>query len=233
MSNQNRRLDDWKTRLARPASLMVLDVFAHHETIGASWFGRVTLQKPGESWPQSDGRPMWPLCQIIVDELPFVPDSLRDLALVRIYVDPDFHHCNTDSGEGWCVRVSHSLDGMIETQPPDHGSNIKPRRARWQLIDEDYPCSEDLPDDFPDELVEIWMDCCPTSDGTKLGGWPQLIQSEISWFPGNKHPANPEYAIQIDSSEKCGWQWGDAGVGYFGRGTGEHRDIWAMEWQCM
>jgi uncharacterized protein YwqG len=39
--------------------------------------------------------------------------------------------------------------------------------------------------------------------------------------------------FQIDTTEKGNWQWGDAGVGYFGRRTAAgHEDEWAISWQC-
>lgn len=50
-----------------------------------------------------------------------------------------------------------------------------------------------------------------------------------SW---NRHPANREYIFQVDSEEKAGWIWGDAGTGYFGRGSGVAKDQWALAWQC-
>lgn len=50
--------------------------------------------------------------------------------------------------------------------------------------------------------------------------------------PWNRHPAHPKYVFQIDSEEKAYWAWGEGGIGYFGRGTGEARDQWTMDWQC-
>ena len=83
-----------------------------------------------------------------------------------------------------------------------------------------------MEDDLGDALENV--------PGLKLGGWPTLIQSEIFWAPWNRHPASPEYVFQIDSDEKAQWAWGDAGVGYFGRGTAPgRRDEWALSWQTL
>ena len=81
-------------------------------------------------------------------------------------------------------------------------------------------------DEAFDELVSG-----PTG-GCKVGGWPTLIQSEIYWAPWNRHPAKPEYVLQIDSDEKTGITWGDASALYVGRGTADP-SAWALEWQCM
>ncbi len=43
---------------------------------------------------------------------------------------------------------------------------------------------------------------------SKIGGWPSLIQSEIFWAPLNRHPADPEYVLQIDTEPKAHWAWG-------------------------
>lgn len=81
-------------------------------------------------------------------------------------------------------------------------------------------------------IEDNYFDIVKIKDGSKIGGWPHLIQSEIYWAPFNQPPTNPEYAFQIDNEEKAGWMWGDAGVGYFGRGTGQAKDTWALAWQC-
>lgn len=176
---------------------------------------------------------MWPLCQIVTSELPFVPEDLQDIALIRIFIDPKSYRLDTDSGEGWCLRTSHSLDHLVPADAPNHKSTIKPFPVRWELLENDLPSYEDLPDDFPDELRAKWTESFNGADGSKVGGWPTLVQSEITWAPLNLHPANPRYVLQIDCEEEANWIWGDCGVGYFGRGTGNHRNTWTMSWQCF
>jgi uncharacterized protein YwqG len=103
---------------------------------------------------------------------------------------------------------------------------------RAQVVEVDYPEYEDVPEEIPLEIEETYIDDFENASGFKLGGWPTLIQSEIFWAPFNRHPANPEFVFQIDSTAKGNWSWGDRGVGYFGRGTTEgHRDEWTLAWQ--
>ena len=105
---------------------------------------------------------------------------------------------------------------------------MKPR-----AIEADYPVLDDLPCALPREIEDDYYDRFPNVSGVKLGGWPTLIQSEIFWAPWNRHPHSPEYVFQIDSVEKGNWFWGDAGVGYFGRGTADgHENDWSIAWQC-
>jgi uncharacterized protein YwqG len=104
---------------------------------------------------------------------------------------------------------------------------------RPKVVEEDYPEWEDVPCAVPPEADDKYYDLFPNVPGFKLGGWPTLVQSEIYWAPGQKHPISPEYVFQIDTTEKGNWMWGDSGVGYFGRGTvAGRRDEWAIEWQC-
>lgn len=222
--------DELAARLARPASRMTLGG-PEPETPVASWFGRVTLAEPGEQWPSWNGRPMWPLCQIVVNELPHVPESIRDLALIRVFIDPDYHELDPLHDPFWKVRTSKSLDGLIAASEPAHGSRIRPQPARWKPIN-DLPEADDLPAEVRDEVRDLWGESFHSSERTKIGGWPHVIQWSPVWAPGGEHPARPEYVLQIGSEEKARWMWGDAGVAWFGRGTGRRRRTWAMEWQC-
>jgi hypothetical protein len=216
---------------ARPASRLVVGGFRPPADPRASWFGRVRLARPGEAWPEGPDGPMIPLCQLNLAEAPFRPPALEDVALVTIFMAgleewPD----GAPNGEGWRLRAYPSLEGLVEVAAPAGLEGPKPFPVRYERI-VDYPCHDDLPAgaDFTDED----HDRHPNQSGSKLGGWPSLIQSEIFWAPGNEHPASPAYVFQIDSEEKAGWAWGDAGAGYFGRGTGAHRDVWTLSWQCM
>jgi hypothetical protein len=226
-------VESWKQRLARKASRIVRAQSRPPSDPATSWFGRVTLCEPGEKWPQWQGRAMWPLLQIVTRELPFCPEGIADLALIRVYVSPSFHDADTESGEGWVVRASPTLAGLAPITDKPHDSTIKPFHGRWEVVEADYPTYEDLPLETPEELKDSYHDLgFENHDGIKVGGWPTNLQSEIYWAPMNQHPHDPAYVFQIGSEPRAGWQWGDSGVGYFGRGTGVHRDKWAMAWQC-
>ncbi|MEM6551081.1 MAG: DUF1963 domain-containing protein [Planctomycetota bacterium] len=168
-----------------------------------------------------------------MDHAPHVPGILRDIRVIQVFADPKYYDCDTDAGEGWYVQT-FTRNKDEDLVPTDAAvGDIKAFPARWELVEADYPVYDDLPMDTPDDLMDRWTESVDTLDGTKLGGWPRLIQSEIFWAPFNQHLASPEYVFQIDSETKAGWSWGDCGVAYFGRGTAEHRDQWAMSWQCF
>jgi uncharacterized protein YwqG len=225
-------LEQIKTQLKRRSSQIIVGEFKPLEQPEASWFGRVRLAQANESWPIHEGKPMIPLCQLNLTEAPYVPPNLEDIALLTIFISAQALPLDTPNGDGWQLRTYSSLENLIEIVEPDHGSQIRPFPIRWELIEEDYPSWEDVTIALPEEIEDNYYDLFEVKDGSKLGGWPSLIQGEIYWAPFNQHPANPEYAFQIDSEAKAGWLWGDSGVGYFGRGTGQAKDTWTLAWQC-
>lgn len=131
------------------------------------------------------------------------------------------------------LRAYPTLDGIVVIDESENRGFIKPFPIRWEAIEEDYPTWDDAAFmELPQELDDNYYDLFETQQGTKIGGWPHYIQSGIFGTPPNQHPPDPEYAFQIDSEEKAHWAWGDGGTGYFGRGTGDTRNQWTLEWQC-
>jgi hypothetical protein len=226
------RLESLREDLRRRAIRMEIGGFRPPEGPGGSWFGRVNLALPGEGWPMSDGVPLHALAQIDLTQLPFRPPHLDDVAMVTVFISDDLPS-EAPNGKGWCLRAYPDLAALVPLEPVDTGSEIKPFPMRPEVIEEDYPAWEDVPDGLREELFEEYFDHFSTADGFKLGGWPRLVQHEISWGGPDIHPAAPEYVFQIDSTDKGCWAWGDSGVGYFGRGTRPgHTGEWTLSWQC-
>ena len=221
---------------ARPASVAQVGGFRPPDDPLWSWFGHVRVGLPGEKWPVGMELPMLPLCQLNLSQAPHRPPALDDVELLAIWLDQqtlptDFPARN---GNGWCLRAYADLQALVEIEPPPERERfLKPFPILWQPVDEDFPDWEDLPFDAVGggDLEEYESLGLGPSGGTKIGGRPSLVQSGLSWAPWDAHPANPEYVLQIDTEPKSGWAWADSGVGYFGRGTGHHRDDWALEWQ--
>ena len=226
-------VEEIRRKLVRKASVMVVGGFRPPADPFTTWFGRIRVALPHEIWPTHDGKPMLPICQINCAELPYKPDALSDIALISVFMGQDELPSDTPNGDGWALRTYATLDGLVEIEEPKPTNLIRPFPVRWELIEEDYPCWDDVDIKVPPEVADNYYDLFENRDGSKVGGWPSLIQAEIYWAPWNKHPANPAYVFQIDSEEKAHWAWGDAGVGYFGRGTGNATDQWAFEWQCQ
>ncbi len=226
-------INAFEETIRRRAIVFDIGGFRPSENPKASWFGRITWSSPSESWPITDGRPLHPLAQINLTELPYRPPRLDDIAFLTIFIDPEHLPNDEPNGTKWCLRAYRNLDDLVPLVEPKLVSRIRSFQMKPKIIEADYPTHDDIPVELPAELKDSYYDRFSNTDGLKLGGWPTLIQSEIFWAPWNQHPISPEYVFQIDSTEKGNWQWGDAGIGYFGRGTVEgQRDEWAISWQC-
>lgn len=219
--------------LRKPAIKFEIDGFKPIESNSASWIGKVLLCSKGEKWPNSNGKPMIPICQINIAELPNKEEYLDDIELLTLFLDAEEIPMDSPNGEGWLLRTYSKIDELVEIEKPEINSTVKPFQLKSKSIENDFPCWEDCPIEIPEEFDEDYYDLFPNQNGFKIGGWPTLVQSEIYWAPFNEHPANPKYVFQIDSSEKANLYWGDNGVAYFGRGTKDGlKDEWSFSWQC-
>ena len=235
MTDRADEVEKTRARLARKASGAVLDSRVPAEDPAASWFGRVRLALPHETWPVSGGKPMLPLAQFNLAEMPYRPENLSDIALITVFIDGDELPYETKNGDGWLLRAYHTMERLVPTQDQAPDSHIEPHPLRWELI-EDYPTADEasdlgVPDLMNEDQDEGYAELFECQQGTKIGGWPFGAQGTVEWRPSDRHAFEPEYVFQIDSEGEARWMWGDAGFGYFGRGTGEHRDVWVLEWQ--
>ena len=234
--------EDWRARITRPALVLDVGGFRPSGRPDAPRFGEVRLERPGEVWPTFRDRPLWPVCQLNLSEAAFRPAGLEDVALLAFFATGDVASMgSTDwidaslspDGYAWFVRAYPSLDGLVTTSPPDHGSPLRPFEARWRDVPElDYP-THDLLDQagYDEDALGDYYDHegVRTLDGTKLGGWPRCIQSE-PWWDYRGRGTDVRYVLQIDTEEKANWFWGDAGCGYLARSP-SRPSVWALDFQ--
>jgi uncharacterized protein YwqG len=226
-------IEDFKNSIKRRAIVLDIGGFRPPEDPLASWFGKVSFCVEGESWPIHDDEPMLAVAQINLTEFPFKPDGLEDIDFICVFIDAKELPTDTPNGSGWEIRTYSKIADLVPLRQQETKSWLKPFPMKPRIIEEDYPCWEDVPIDCPDEIDDDYYDLFDNVSGFKFGGWPSLIQSEIYWAPWNKHEACPSYIFQIDTTEKGNWMWGDNGVGYFGKGTAKGKENeWALAWQC-
>lgn len=227
--------DAFIQKLAKRAVIMQIGGFRPSDDPLASWFGKVNVAAPGESWPMNnEGQPMHALCQLNIADLPFRPPGLDDIEMLTVFIGPDrLPSFNDPNGSSWCLRAYTDRHHLIPLAQAQTGSGMKSLPMRPQVLQQDYPGWEDVAFDAPNGIGEKYYDMVQINPGFKLGGWPSLIQSGIGWQSGNTQLIRPEYVFQIDTTEKGNWMWGDNGTGYFGRGTCDgHKGEWAISWQC-
>lgn len=220
---------DFRNKIMKKAIRMQIGGFRPPKDKYSSFFGKVNFCSNGESWPESNGKPMIALCQINLNELPFRPDGLEDIDFITLFIDSSYFPSDDTDCDNWCLRTYRNTDDLIEMPCIETGSSIIPFPMRPEVI-EDYPCWDDLPIDCPEELEEDFYSLFPNQSGFKLGGWPTLLQSEIFWSSNEEF--NPTFIFQVDSIEKCNWVLADGGIAYLGRETVKGKlDEWFISWQ--
>jgi hypothetical protein len=176
---------------------------------------------------------MTPLLQLNLADLVFRPPGTGDIRFLTLFLDAEKYPQDGTHGTTWELRTYSSLAKLVPLHSPAIKFELKPMQLGPPALVEDFPCFEDLEKEVDDDVWDRFREQHPTLEGIKLGGWPSLVQSEISWAPFGRHPAQPEYVLQVDSPE-VGWQWGPGGCAYIGRGTSKgHRKEWFLEWQCL
>lgn len=221
-------------RYGRPCTLLIPDLDADEGDSHGSWLGHVAVAAPGEGWPEFEGQPLAPIAQLRLDQMPFVPEELHDLQMITVFAQfqdgqlgEDFLGRDPDS---WMLRAYTAGVDLVKIERPDENFGFERAPLAYELLEKDPPHWDDVSGEIEnDQWPKKGVD---RESRGRVGGWPTLIQSEIYWAPHNKHPANPKYAFQIDSDPDLNLWFGDSGTMYFGRGTGEHRNEWEMEWQC-
>jgi Domain of unknown function (DUF1963) len=231
--------------LGRPASLGEVGGFRPPDDPRTSWAANVTVARAEEGWPLSEGDPMLALLQVVVEELPVVPDPLRDIAALTLFVGPFALPVDEPNGVNWCLRAYATLDELVPLDPPRPAragdpklargelTTYKPFPVRWRDVI-DWPSDDSVPLEYQDVWDDAQQDETVTAanrDGLKVGGWPSTVQSDVDWSEGDERLDAVDFILQVDSDEKTGFQVGYGGVLYVGRRRSS--GTWHCSWQSM
>lgn len=195
------------------------------ENRAMSWWGGNFLGAEAEDVPicNRSGRPMHPVLQIRVDELPETLPGFEGLALLNIWMDLQSNtFWGAQNGDGFLVRTYENLEGLVplgvgyresaelpslpvfwrETileQPAweDMAGNVSPHVA--QAAEDDWFFKSKYASDRYYELRSKYP--------VKIGGWP-------TWIQGSNWPKDAQFFFQVDSTEKGKLSLGDAGSFY-------------------
>lgn len=225
--------------LVRPCAPLVFHKPANIDPF-ATMFGMVRLELKGEVWPHHNGTPMWPLCQINLTQAPMVPDAVRDLSLISIFMVPDaepephqvINMQKPDPSATWALRSYPALDGLTIPNAPQHNSSLTPRLGEWEAVRADY-ANHDLAGRFLDTQAN---DICahdwflPVAQ-TKLGGWPHMPQAE-PWWERGAGKDTWDFVIQVEAESKPGWSGRGDGVVCIARSR-KRPHLWAIDVQFV
>ena len=167
---------------------------------------------------------MFPLIQIRVSELPFVPGQLQNVALLVLFHNLHEHPFDLPNGQGWLIREYTDLNDLKPL--PGVSTPYRPFPIRWSRVENDAPGWEDAADlidmsavNSDESATDFFFNEFERYSCTKVGGSPTEIQHGVGL---------DDYVFQVGSEEKVKWMWADNGIGYFFRSSnGEWR------WSCQ
>lgn len=221
-------IEEIKEQLKKKTQTLEIGGFRPGDKLTTSIYGDVKVCVEGETWPcTKEDDNMIPILQLNCEELNYKPDSLKGIALVTFFIHPkSLPFENKKNGNGWVVREYSSTDELIPINKPTDSFPIRSFEMRPGEIKDDYPQwdSEDIPENLraiildleESEEITSYFDEVNLITGVKVGGYPNYTQSGPAM--------NADFAIQIDSSDKCQWMWGDSGMAFL------FRDVNSGEW---
>jgi uncharacterized protein YwqG len=233
----------------------ILEVGGFRPTLDptTSHFGLTPLAKQGESWPHNQaGEPLQFICQLNLLQAPFVPDILKDIALITFFVDKAQRFiAESFPTDSWCVRAYSSLEQLVPLVKPnftvaerDQWLGARGFEAGWLAQVTDHPIYDDPERVTPPGFSEEDMDEIDERRNewehiyrTKIGGYPSNLQHGVYWGDYSQDGRDPlenkvAFAFQIASEAKAGLNWVDGGFVYVGRAlTRESEQQWFVSCQ--
>lgn len=198
--------------MLRKASIASIGGFRPPSDPATSWFGAGVCRE-GEGLPVWDGKAMFPLLQIRINELPFVPDPLRGVELLVLFHNSEAHPFDKPHGEGWLIREYSSVEGLVPLPLAPAPAALRPFPIEWHEVADDAPGWEDAWDlvdlsavNEDEEASDSFFEDFSRYNGTKVGGFPADIQHGVGL---------DDFVFQVGSEEKPAWMWADNGIGYF------------------
>lgn len=229
-------IEEIKQALGRKAITFSVGGFRPTFDLSESWIGKVDLFNEDESVPVDDkGAQMIPLMQLNLENLLFVPESLKEIKLLTIFVSQNLPCDIAPNGSNWVVREYRDVSKLQKKEFSNPSLQLKPFPLKPTVIPEDFPIWDDsysFPENIADEIlrledeeiIENYFDTFDIQYEHKLGGYPTYCQSGIYFGEGF------EFVMQIMSDEKVGFSIGDAGILFLAKNkeTGE----WRLYWDC-
>ncbi len=201
------RLDELKNQISKPASQFTVGGFRPTNEVDENWIAQVTLFEENEQIPvDSKGKLMIPLGQFYLPSLPFIPDPIKDITILTVFISEDLPEYFEPMGKNWIIREYQSENTLVRKDFDSSHSHLKAFPLKPNLLKNDFPLwdTEDIPEDIVDEFLELensedisnYYEVTQHSYLHKFGGYPSYCQSGIDFGQGF------EFVFQISSDEK-------------------------------
>lgn len=211
-------IEEIKEKLKAKAVYFITGGIRPTNEIGESWIGKVTFENEGEQYPYDElGNKMIPLFTLFLNNLEYVPESLKEFQLITIFVSTQSlrHTHDEDLFKWFHFRMYKDISNIVSCEYVSE--EITPFPLVPKFVDNDYPSYDDLEGDILHAVVELedregidYYDICENEyDCHKLGKYPHSIQGGVGY------PEGYEFVLQICSDDKAGFNIIDSGNFYF------------------
>lgn len=213
------KVQEIKERLMKEATIFKTGGIRPTNELLESWIGKVSWKKENESIPKDvDGNEMNPLATLFLDGLVGIPQSLKEIYLVTVFISPNIYNHLMDVDGYFCVRTYKKQDVLVPCKYMNE--DIKAFPLVPKVIYNDMPVWDGggIPIEIMDEILRLEEDenieyCEDIQEDSypmhKVGGYPAYIQS------GGWDEDKYEFVFQISSDEKAGLNIIDNGSFYF------------------
>ncbi len=222
----NNKIQKLKQKIERSATIFQTGGLKPENNLYESWIGRVYLYCRNEDIPlDQNGNQMLPLAQFYLPTLPFVPEKLKGIKVLTIFISKDFPDIFEEMGNNWLIREYYDEDILEIKQLENSSSYLKPFPLTPKFVTNDCPIWDGggLDDETENEilamenekLIEDYYDITEHYYETKFGGYPSFMQSGIG--VSNGFGEGFEFIFQISSDEKANLNVVDSGSFMFAK----------------
>lgn len=186
------KIAEIRAKLAKPITHLQTGGFRPTGEKTESWIGRVFLCKPDEAKPIFDnkGKPLYALAQFYLPNLPFVPEPLKHITWLTVFMCEEFpeiegqygiekidedgeayfelHSELGQNGDGWLIKEYTADDELVEYEFEPF-EFIKPFPLKADFKDKDFPLWDGggVPSDLQYEISELEDDYDEENDDDK------------------------------------------------------------------
>lgn len=220
-----------KKEIEKSATVFETGGFRPENKITESWIGRVFAYGANEGIPQdSNGIPMVPLAQFYLPILPFVPEQVRDIRILTVFMAEQFPDILAESGDNYVIREYRHEEEFVIKELENPNSPLKRFPLQGILVMDDCPEWDDggLNPAIEQEIfqleksgaIESYYDITIQHYGTKIGGYPSFCQSGIDFGEGF------DFIFQVADNPKANLTILDGGSFMFARNAAS--GIWRV-----
>lgn len=222
------QIEEIKNKLRKKAVVFQTGGARPENTIKQSWIGKVNLGYAEEVSPLDiNQQPMFPLMQLYLVDLPFIPQALQNTKVLTVFISSDF----LDNPEGnFCIREYLNLEDLVQKDFGGSYEGVKSFPLFPQLLENDYPAwDSDIPSDLANIIlhmeekgIDYYEDIQEKKEVMhKIGGYANYCQGD------NEFEAGYEFVLQIASDYKAGLCIMNGNI-YFAKNSATNQ--WRANW---